>query len=518
MTTREHNSHRHSHLIIILLSVLIGAFVATMAWRLPGSTGTMPAVAQATATGAGMETAFVNVAEQTLPAVVRIDVQTTETTQGSDAQGQLEEFFKQFPWFRGMPGTPQGDDGETPAPQEFHRQGMGSGWIYSEDGYIVTNAHVVQDATKITVELHDRQNDKKAYPAKLVGTDPRTELAVIKVDAGRKLPTLRLGDSDAASVASWVMAVGAPFQLEQTVTVGVISAKSRFLPGTSRYIRLGDIIQTDAAINPGNSGGPLVNLRGEVIGISVAYRPGQFGGNAGIGFAIPANTAKEIVPQLIENKIVARGWLGVSIDDLTEAQRQMFGADEGGVWVAGITPDGPAAKADLKVEDVIVSVDGVPTPDTWTLQKVVAANAPGKTVKLVVLRNKKEHEVQVTLGEIPAKYTGMQSDQEQTQVAEKTPLGISVADLDATTAQQLDASRDQGIVVTKVDESGPAAGKLAPGMVILKVNDSAVSNVQQYQEQLHKAKAQGVAVVVLSVEAKVDDAATVSLVDIDAEW
>ncbi|MCD6362104.1 MAG: trypsin-like peptidase domain-containing protein, partial [Armatimonadetes bacterium] len=428
---------------------------------------------------------------------------------------ELEEFFKRFFWYR---NTPQDEDDTPPAPQRFRRQGMGSGWIYSEDGYIVTNAHVVDGATKITVELHDRDNDNKEYPAKLVGTDPKTELAVIKVDAGRKLPTLKLGDSDAAPVASWVMAVGAPFQLEQTVTVGVISAKSRFLPGTREYIRLGDIIQTDAAINPGNSGGPLVNLRGEVIGINVAYRPGQFGGNAGIGFAIPANTARRVVPDLIEHKRVARGWLGVEIRDLSEHQKKFFGAENGGAWVSNITDDGPAAKSDLQVEDIIVAVDDTPIPDTWTLQRTIGATAPGTKVTLTVLRNKKEKKIEVTLGEMPDKYAGLSDETEQPAAAEKWPLGIRVGDLTPQLAQDFDLKRQKGVVVERVAGDSPAVGKLIPGMVILKVNGHEVENVKQYREQLDKAKKEGGDAVIFHIEQQTDTGTAVSLVDVDAEW
>ncbi len=516
MTSREDASHRHSHLILILLSVLVGAFVATMACRMPEQTGQTPAMAQGAA--ADLETSFVRVAEQTLPAVVRINVQVPGGAGDRPSQGQMEEFFKRFPFFRDQGG--QGGQGEdAPTPEQFRREGMGSGWIYSEDGYIVTNAHVVQGATKITVELHDRNGDTKEYPATLVGNDPRTELAVVKVDAGRKLPTLVLGDSDAAPIASWVMAVGSPFQLEQTVTVGVISAKSRFLPGTVRNTRLGDIIQTDAAINPGNSGGPLVNLKGEVIGISVAYRPGQFGGNAGIGFAIPAKTAEQVIPDLIENKKIARGWLGIGIDDLSDHQKEFFGAPDGGVWVSNVGEGSPAADSELQVEDIVVAIDGVPTPDTWTLQTIVAASGPGETITLKVLRNKKEREIKVTLGEMPARYAGFDEEGgDDVAVAADAPLGITVSDLDAEIAGQLGIKRTEGVVIKKVAGDSPAAGRLAPGMVVLKVSGQAVATAAEYREKLDALKAENADVVVLHVETEGEQGAAVSLVDIDAEW
>jgi serine protease Do len=509
MNARENTSHRHSHLIIILLSVMVGVVLATVSCRLPETAGPTPAAAQTNA--ADLEGAFVQVAAQTLPAVVRINVETSRTAPRMG--GQMEEFFKRFPQFQG----PQGD-GEN-APREFRQQGMGSGWVYSEDGYIVTNAHVVEDANKITVELHDKDGDGKEYPATLVGTDPRTELAVIKVDAGRKLPTLTLGDSDAAPVASWVMAVGSPFQLEQSVTVGVISAKSRLLPGSVEHTRLGDIIQTDAAINPGNSGGPLVNLRGEVVGISVAYRPGQFGGNAGIGFAIPAATARTVVPDLIENKTVVRGWLGIGIDDLTEHQKEFFGAKDGGVWVTQVTPDGPADKAGMQVEDIVLSVEGKLTADTWTLQTIVAAARPGAVVTLKVLRNKKEREVEITLGEMPATFAGLEHETDNAaEAAAVWPLGIGVADLNADKAAEIGLERTKGVVIEHVAGDSPAMGKLAPGMVVLKVNGHEVANVQQYRAQMKAAKDDALKVIVLHVEIEGDLGASVSLVDIDTEW
>lgn len=509
MTARENTSHRHSHLIIILLSVIVGVVLATVSCRLPEAAGPTPAAAETPA--ADLQGSFVQVAAQTLPAVVRINVEVS----GSAPQmgGQMQEFFKRFPQFRG----PQGNGGD--APREFRQQGTGSGWIYSDDGYIVTNAHVVADANKITVELHDKNGDGKEYPATLVGTDPRTELAVIKVDAGRKLPTLTLGDSDAAPVASWVMAVGSPFELEQSVTVGVISAKSRLLPGSVQHTRLGDIIQTDAAINPGNSGGPLVNLRGEVIGINVAYRPGQFGGNAGIGFAIPAATARTVVPDLIENKTVVRGWLGIGIEDLTEHQKEFFGAKDGGVWVTQVTADGPADKAGLQVEDIVLSVNGELTNDTWTLQKLVAAARPGATVTLKVLRNKKEREIKITLGEMPATFAGLEKKPDNTtEVAAVWPLGIGVADLNADKAAQIGIKRTKGVVIERVAGDSPAVGKLIPGMVVLKVNDHEVANVQQYRAQMKTAKDDGLKVIVLHVEMEGELGASVSLVDIDTEW
>jgi len=322
---------------------------------------------------------------------------------------------------------------------------MGSGWIYREDGYIVTNAHVVRDEVKLTVRLHDKLGDENEYPAQLIASDPKTELAVIKVDAGRKLPTLKLGNSRDLKVGQFAMAVGAPFGLDQTFTSGVISAKGRFLPGQSDYIRIGDIIQTDASINPGNSGGPLVDLDGNVVGVNVAIASsGPVAGNVGIGFAIPADTATDVIPQLIENKKVARGWLGISIGDMTDNMRDFYGVPDGGVLVQGIRPDGPAANTDLKVDDVIVAVNGQKATDTWELQKTVSSVRPGGEVTLDVVRDKKPLQVKIKLAEMPAKYTGLEEPQpgkpagkQPEAVVEGKALGITVKALNKDVATQM---------------------------------------------------------------------------------
>ncbi|MFW6437543.1 MAG: trypsin-like peptidase domain-containing protein, partial [Armatimonadota bacterium] len=323
MTSREDTAHKHAHMVIILVSVLIGLVIGTIACNMPAQT-TTSAEAQNGTTAGQLENEFTAVADRVLPAVVRIDVEAGGAAQAPGGEApdmeqipeQFREFFRQFPFF-GDPGEDGGGMQQMPQPQP---RGIGSGWIYSADGYIVTNAHVIADATEVRVVLHDRGDDEQEVEATVVGRDPRSDLAVLKVDVDRDLPYLTLGDSDALKVASWVMAVGAPLQLEQTVTVGVVSAKGRIIEPdpTMPYLRLGDIIQTDASINPGNSGGPLVNMRGEVVGINVAYAaPGRIG-NIGIGFAIAASTAEGIVPQLIEGREIARGWLGVRIEDLTD--------------------------------------------------------------------------------------------------------------------------------------------------------------------------------------------------------
>ncbi len=366
MVKRTMFSHRHSHIIIILLSVVVGMGIAAMVMYSPATHEqiTPPASAQ---TLGDLQEAFVDVAAKVRPAVVNITAEHVEKRTMPGIPPELRDLFKQFPWPFGLP---EQEPGDKPKEIPFKTESLGSGWIYREDGYIVTNTHVIQGGTDFQVQLFDQEDDRK-YKAKLIGKDPKTDLAVLKVDVGRKLPTLSLGSSADARVGQWVMAIGTPFGLDQTVTAGIISAKERTLPGLSKYIRLGNIIQTDAAINRGNSGGPLVNLRGEVIGINVAiFSPGMVAGNVGIGFAIPSDTARVVIPQLIEHKVVKRGWLGIGIDELTPNTRDFYGVDHGAL-VANIQEDSPAADSDLQVEDVITAVDGKPIKDTWELQQAI---------------------------------------------------------------------------------------------------------------------------------------------------
>ena len=519
MNTGEPLVNRHSHITIILLSIVVGAVLAGVVMYYPKAQ--VPATAQTTtagkpmATAKALETAFVSVADQTLPAVVSIDA---ETRGGISNIEDFEEFFRDNPFFE--PFFKEFKKGDKDKP-ELRRRGrsLGSGWIYREDGYIVTNSHVVRGAEKITVKLHDKANDDKEYDAKLIGTDPKTELAVIKIDAGRKLPSLKLGDSKNARVGQWVMAVGAPFQLEQTVTVGVISAKGRFLPGQSRYIRIGDVIQTDASINPGNSGGPLVNLDAEVVGINVAIvSSGLMPGNVGIGFAIPSNTAKIVVPQLIQDKKVARGWLGIGIDDLNENSRDFFGVPEGGVSVEDINEDGPASHSGLKVQDVIVAVNGEKIMDTWELQKAIAASKPGAEIALDVIRDKKPVKVKVKLGEMPGKYAGAEEPKSEEKATEKSALGITVRALTAERAEALGISRASGLVVVGVDADGPAAGKLRMGDVVIQINRTKVMTMDDLKRALAEAKKSGKKYVMVFYERNVDGDTVRRHEDIEPEW
>ncbi len=511
-------SHRHSHIIIILLSVLVGLGIAAMVMYSPATHEqlTPPATAQGIA---NLEDAFVEVVARVRPAVVNITaerLQKRTMLMVPEIPPQLREFFEQF---RGPFGMPEGEPGEEEA---IPTPVAGSGWIYREDGYIVTNTHVVKDGTNFEVQLFDKDDDRK-YDAKLIGKDPKTDLAILKIDVDRKLPTLSLGNSTDARVGQWVMAIGSPFHLDQTVTAGIISAKGRSLRGLSKYIRLGDIIQTDAAINRGNSGGPLVNLRGEVIGINVAIAsPGMIVGNVGIGFAIPSDTAQGIIPQLIEHKVVKRGWLGIGIEELTANTRDFYGVDHGAL-VTNIQENSPAADSELQVEDVIIAVDSELVEDTWDLQQIIGSTPPDATIELTVVRNKKERTVKVTLGEMPAKYAGLEQPEEAKEehpadASGRTALGVTVRPLTNEDRTRLDVRPFRGVIVTDVAAQGPARGKLTKGDLIITVNQVLIEDLADWDTALQTARKSDKSYVVLRVVRKVDGEILHTIVDISVKW
>jgi len=388
MKVRE--AHTHSHTLIVLLSMAVGILAALLVMYGYQARAAMPETGPTTNI-MQLDRTFPQVAAETKPAVVSIFTKSVPKEQSqAEVPEELQPFFRQF--------GPPGGGPMAPMPNA----GLGSGWVYSEDGYIVTNAHVVKDATDIRVRLYDREGDDRQHEAKLIGTDPRTELALLKIDAGRKLPTLGVGDSRALKVGEWVMAVGSPFELEQTVTVGVVSAKGRMLGSGDPRFQMGDIIQTDASINPGNSGGPLVDLQGRVIGVNVAILSGGAPGNVGIGFAIPAATVEQVIPKLKAEGKIVRGWLGITIRDLDENLRDAYKVSEGGALVETMRDDSPAKAGGLREEDVIVSVNGEAVKDSWSLQQAVANHRPGDELDLDVVRAGKREEVRVRLGDVPA--------------------------------------------------------------------------------------------------------------------
>jgi serine protease Do len=484
MKVRATDSHRFGHAVLLLLSMLVGAALTFV--LLSGHSvvsPVRPAYAQAGANELGKT--FVDLAATVKPAVVSITAKSVSPAARAEMPDELRRFFE-GPFFRQF-GPPSG--GEEVAPPTIPSRALGSGWIYSEDGYIVTNSHVVKGASDIRVRLYDRKGDDKDYQAKLVGNDPRTELALLKIDAGRKLPVVPVGDSRALRVGEWVMAIGSPFELEQTVTVGVVSAKGRMLDQPDGRFRMGDIIQTDASINPGNSGGPLVDLRGQVIGVNVAIVSGGTPGNVGIGFAIPAETVREIVPTLRSEGQVARGWLGVSIGDLNANLRDAYKVPDGGALVEQIRDDGPAKGSGLQAEDVIVAVDGESVSDSWALQKAIARHRPGEKVALNVVRNGKPQEVRVTLGKTPAAYAGLEEPEEIAKAQESAVLGLELGTITPDIAQARGLPETSGVYVEQVAPDSEAFERgIRPNDVVVKVNRTEIQKLEDVTQAVGAAR------------------------------
>jgi len=441
-----------------------GISTALRSYEPPLATGT-PA---ATLSEAPMVPAsFSDLAEKVRPGVVNIQVVKRVKNVGFGFHGNplgdrnpFGDFFG--PFFEGNP------------PREFKQQGVGSGFIMSREGYILTNNHVVEGADQIKVKLANG----KEYDGKIVGRDPKTDLALIKIHGASDLQPLNLGNSDDLKVGSWVVAVGSPFGLEQTVTAGIVSAKGRVI-GSGPY---DNFIQTDASINPGNSGGPLINMKGEVVGINTAI----IASAQGIGFAIPINMAKEIAPQLEEKGHVTRGWLGVSIQDITPDLAKSFGLKEKkGALVAEVVKGSPAEQAGIERGDVIVEFAGKEVSDSKDLSRIVASTPVGSSVTAKVLRNGKALDRQVKVGEMEEK-----AELTKTPSSHKS-LGITVQNLTPEIAKELGLKKESGVVVTRVEPGSPAADAgIQTGDVIREVNRKSVKDTEDFSQKVEKAKEQ----------------------------
>ena len=409
----------------------------------------------------GVSSGFADLAEQVSPAVVNI--QTSKTVSGNPQMPRhFEEFFGGNPFF-GQPG--QRRDYKVPS--------LGSGFVISEDGYIVTNNHVIEDVDSIKVAF----KSGKELEATVIGRDPKTDIALIKVEADDPLPSLPLGNSDSVRPGDWVVAIGNPFGLDHSVTAGIVSAKHRII-GQGSY---DDFIQTDAAINPGNSGGPLINLKGEVIGINTAINPRA---NT-IGFTVPINMAKQILPQLRAHGHVTRGWLGVVIQGVTPELAEEFELkSESGALVSRVLPEGPADEAELKLGDVIVEFDGHAIDEWKELPRVVGSTSVDKKVAVVVVRDGKRKTLSVQVGEL--------EDPEMAQASVEDPapssLGIRVQNLTSDLASQLGVGDSSGVVVTEVEPDSPAdeAG-VRQGDVIVEVDRQRVTDVNDLRNRLDDA-------------------------------
>jgi len=442
-----------------------------------------------------LQNTYAQIARNIKPCVVNIS--TTRVVKYSNPffDSPFEDFFYDDEFFNRFFGEPfhQRRRGQQQQPErKMEQHSLGSGFVIHSDGYILTNNHVVAQADEIIVKLQTEDGDEKEYKADLVGTDPETDLAVIKIDPGSKsLLAAPLGDSEETVVGDLVVAVGNPFGLEYTVTTGIISAKSRSLPGHSPYY---DFLQTDAAINPGNSGGPLINIRGEVIGINTAIYS-RSGGYQGIGFAIPINLAKEIVEDLIEKGKSTRGYLGVYIQELDEKLAKAYGLDSTqGVLIADVQEGLPADKAGLKQGDVIVEVDGKKIEKTSQLQRVVGAIDPGTTVEVVVIREGKRKTFDVKLGERPTEV----AEAPGASPKDTYGLGLRLRDLTPGLARKLESESEHGAVVVDVEPGSPAAeAGLQEGDIILKADRKEVNSASDFYNIVKKVdKGDGLLVLV----------------------
>jgi serine protease Do len=446
-----------------------------------------------------IERAFVQIAQTLAPTVVSISTEQIEQVQRyfrghpfmGPNQDPAEEFFRQF--FGGGGGG--GDNGGGPQSQEFRRFGLGSGVIIDERGYILTNEHVVADASKITVTLADGRD----FDGEVKGKDPRSDLAVIKIDA-KDLAVAKLGDSDHLNAGQWAIALGNPFGLvgpsstslvgsEPTVTVGIVSALHRRLPRLAQSPRnYSDLIQTDAAINPGNSGGPLVNIDGEVIGINVAILTSSRGFE-GIGFAIPVSRAKQVLTALIEGRRVLYGWLGIQIQDLTEDVAKFYNLKTTqGVLVYQVLPDTPAHEAGLQDSDIVVRFNDTEVRNARELVELVSRTEVGSAVPVEVLRDGKRQTLQVRIGEQP---THGENGGESVDVWR----GLRVAELNPEIAERFEVPPTEGgVVVVEVAPNSPAdEARLEPGDIINEINRAPVRTLSDYRNAV--AKVQGDALV-----------------------
>lgn len=405
---------------------------------------------------------FSALVQQNAAAVVNVSVtgKSTPTLAGrglpfaipdDDPDNPFGEFFKHFP----QPSVPQ-------AGREMPVQGLGSGFIISTDGYIITNRHVVDGADKITVKL----NDKREFPAKVIGSDAQSDIALLKIEAGN-LPTVSIGDPGSLKVGQWVFAIGAPFGLERTATKGIVSALGRSLPNDT-YV---PFIQTDVPINPGNSGGPLFDLSGKVVGINSQIFS-RSGGYMGLSFAIPADVAMDVVAQLKTEGHVTRGWMGVTLQEVTQDLARSFNLEQPrGALVSEVNATGPAAKAGLKAGDIIISYAGKPVQDSADLPPLVGTTKPGVSRTLTIIRDGKEQELTVTLGQLPDKG-------QKEQLADNTPdeggprLNVAVGD----------APDGQGVLVQQVGPGAAAEAGVRPGDILLSLNNRQIKDAAQLRQ------------------------------------
>ena len=451
--------------------VLVGSKALTAYLQVPAVDAAPQTVPQSQV---GIQITFAPIVDKDLPAVVSVSSSKVVRNTGGDQPFFMDPFFRQF--FGNM--GPQFN-----APRR--ERGLGSGVIVRPDGYILTNNHVIDGANDITVTLLD----KKTFKAKVIGTDPKTDIGVLKIDA-TGLPVVALGDSARVRVGDLVLAMGQPFGLSNTVTMGIVSAKGRTNSDIPDLNPQGyeDFIQTDAAINPGNSGGALVDVRGELIGINTAILSGSGGGNQGIGFAVPVNMAHAVMDQLMTHGKVTRGYLGVQIQDISPAMAKSFQlTDTRGALVAEVTPNSPASAAGIQRGDVIRTLNGDPVENRDQLSLRVGMTQPGSTIRLGLLRDGAEKNVTVKLAELPNDQARASAGGDDT--SSNALGGVSVQDLDYQTLRQLQLpGTTKGVVVTDVaDGSAAADAGLRPGDVIQEVDHTPISNTEDFNRMIRRA-------------------------------
>ncbi len=468
-----------SLLFILVLGVFIGLVLSSHL----EITSQLPAKSQVSSKSVDILTQL-SEAQSEVAALATPSVVNISTTRMIKTRDEMPLDLFEDPFFRRF----FGDQVPHPnLPKEHKEQSLGSGVIVSEDGYIVTNNHVIEKAQEIKVLL----SNKKDYKAKLIGADPKTDIAVIKIDV-KGLSALPWGDSNKLKVGEIVFAIGNPFALNQTVTMGMISAVGRANVGIADYE---DFIQTDAAINPGNSGGALINARGELIGINTAILS-RTGGYQGIGFAVPSSMAKQVMDSLLKYKKVVRGWLGVSIQEVTSDLAEEFGVkDLKGSLVSGVMKGSPAEKAGIRQGDVILQYNGRLVEDTGHLRNMVSQTPIDTTVKVKLLRNKKEVVVDVVVAELPKKLAEASSQENESQEnneEESSALaGLVVRELTPDLARHFGfEANEKGVVVVKIEPGSKLfeAG-IRPGDIILQINQTTITSLEDYKKITPKIKA-----------------------------
>lgn len=435
---------------------------------------------------------FTELAEKQGPTVVNISI--TSVVHGGGGMGfpgmpndeNLQELLRRFgiPGMPGMPGMPGQEGG-----QDYKTQSLGSGFIISSDGYILTNAHVVNEADEVLVKL----SDKREFKAKIIGADKRTDVALIKIEA-TGLPKVTVGDPNVLKVGEWVAAIGSPFGLENTMTAGIVSAKGRALP-QENYV---PFIQTDVAINPGNSGGPLFNLRGEVVGVNSQIYS-KSGGSMGLSFSIPIDVAIDISNQLKATGRISRGWLGIGIQEVTKDLADSFGLKQtSGALIAGVEKNSPADKGGLEVGDIILKFDGKPIVTSGDLPRVVASIKPGKVVPVDIVRKGANKTLQLGVGEMPSEQIEVSASSKEPAKPEANKIGLTLREL--TPQQKKKLNGKNGLLV--VESVGPAAqAGIRRGDVILGLNNNESQSVDLFNKQINAVAAgKTVAVLVLRGE------------------